>query len=155
MVTLLYTPPGIKGAAKSGKRTPAGRLGALGRPLVPWLDPDLDRPARCPVCGGAPAVAIIDHLEGRRYLRYALCATHWTYRRLGCPACGNTEEARLERLLAEDDPGWRLDLCAHCRRYLSAADLARIPDPELYALAAWGLEGVARRRGYNPVCEFG
>ncbi|MDA8146443.1 MAG: formate dehydrogenase accessory protein FdhE [Thermaerobacter sp.] len=104
--------------------------------------------------GTVRAAHVRDHYR-RRYLRYALCATHWTYRRLGCPACGNTEEARLERLLAEDDPGWRLDLCAHCRRYLSAADLARIPDPELYALAAWGLEGVARRRGYNPVCEFG
>ena len=125
------------------------------RPLARFLDPDLGRPATCPVCGGAPAMAIIDHLEGRRYLRCALCATRWTYRRLGCPACGNTEEAKLELLLAEDDPGWRLDLCDNCHRYLKTADLARIPDPELYALAAWGLEGVARRRGYDPLCEVG
>jgi formate dehydrogenase maturation protein FdhE len=90
--------------------------------------------------GTVRAAHVRDHYR-RRYLRYALCATRWTYRRLGCPACGNTEEARLERLLAEDDPGWRLDLCSKCHLYLKTADIARVPDPELYALAAWGWRG--------------
>jgi FdhE protein len=118
----------------------------------------------CPICGGRPQLSCIadsgeELVSGRRSLLCSRCGSSWDYTRSACPACGESDEARL-LVYAErwggpvsgngvsDDPGQavfpnlRIAGCESCRSYLIEVDLGRdgVAVPEVDELAAVPLD---------------
>ena len=121
----------IDGARKEGAPAGPGLLRwlawtALSTTLLPvleavprHLDADAWRRPNCPVCGALPMLGqLLDHAAGRRrLLSCGCCRARWSYQRLGCPHCGNEDEATLE-ILEPAGSEVRLDVCRACAGYL-------------------------------------
>lgn len=77
---------------------------------------------RCPVCGGAPAIARVgetDASQGRgRELWCAQCGTAWPFERVRCARCGTRNQAHLHYTSIEGDLAHRLALCDECGGYI-------------------------------------
>jgi formate dehydrogenase maturation protein FdhE len=111
----------------------------------------------CPHCGGLPQVSVLastseDLVAPRRYLECSRCAWRWSYPRMTCAACGETESRHLP-IFAEEgtteaeaagtvvrglgaapagapalNPRFRhisIHACRTCSRYLLNIDLSR------------------------------
>jgi FdhE protein len=76
----------------------------------------------CPVCGGEPDFAALDRQGGRRRLLCSRCDSTWTFLRVGCPFCGNSDPQQLGHYPSEDG-AYRLNVCESCRRYIKTIDL--------------------------------
>jgi hypothetical protein len=107
---------------------------------------------RCPVCGGAPVMARLEAEVGGRFLQCSLCLTEWSYKRLGCPACGIEDQERLRFFTDEKDETYRVDVCDACKAYLKTVDERKV-DGEVCLpvdhLATIHLDLVAEREGYH------
>jgi FdhE protein len=81
---------------------------------VPW------RRGYCPVCGHMPAMGqLIRTKRGReRELICGCCKMKWTYRRIGCPSCGNDNVKTLKLIEFAEVPDMRLDTCEECKGYI-------------------------------------
>jgi len=100
----------------------------------------------CPVCGSAPRLADLSGEGGKRRLHCSLCETAWPYPRLRCPFCENDNREDLSYLRAENEEGFRVDLCGRCNNYLKTIDLREIPGPIILPLddvATWHLDIIA------------
>ena len=138
---------------------------ALLQPYAAWLaeagGPPLARGLphaanRCPFCGGAPQLSVLDNpgeTGGGRWLLCATCLTAWPFRRVLCPSCGEEDERRLGYFHAEDLEHLRLDVCDTCRRYLKSVDLTRngLAVPIVDEVAGAPLDVWARERGYEKI----
>jgi|SRR5579884_50384 len=88
---------------------------------------------RCPLCGGIPQLSFFapapeDLVTGRRYLECSRCESVWTFARITCAYCGETESSRLQFFDEVEHalfPHMRIDACATCSRYLLTVDLGR------------------------------
>jgi FdhE protein len=76
----------------------------------------------CPVCGGEPDFAALDRQGGRRRLLCSRCDSTWTFLRVGCPFCGNSDPRQLGHYPSEDG-AYRLNVCESCHRYIKTIDL--------------------------------
>jgi Protein involved in formate dehydrogenase formation len=136
---------------------------------------DGEASSRCPRCGGLPQLSYLASsgealVSGPRSLLCARCAASWRCSRSVCPACGESQEARLsvyaERLGgpvvsgnggdgAERPvfPHLRIAGCSTCRRYLIEVDLARDARavPEVDELAALPLDLYAADEGLRKI----
>lgn len=83
---------------------------------------------RCPLCGGEPDFASLAADSGARRLLCSRCDTEWSYRRVGCPYCEETDPARLGYYPAPDNR-YRLYVCDACKRYLKTADFREMQNP--------------------------
>lgn len=114
-------------------------------------------PGRCPYCGEAPGVVVLREDREAETLRRSLlcsrCATEWEHGRVGCPACGEEDPAKLPRLSAVDFPSIRVEACDTCQGYVKAVDLSKDPEaePATDELAAPALDVVALERGYAKI----
>jgi ribosomal protein L37E len=101
----------------------------------------------CPCCGGLPQLSCVASsgdalVSGPRSLLCARCGSSWNCSRSVCPACGESEEARLSMFAERWDgpvtangngdgdepsvfPHLRIAGCSTCRRYLIEVDMAR------------------------------
>lgn len=72
----------------------------------------------CPVCGRRPVMAQLKKFNDGRERRLVCggCHSLWSWRRVGCPFCGNENLERIQIL--ELDSKMRLDVCDDCRAYL-------------------------------------
>jgi hypothetical protein len=134
-----------------------------------------DRTERCPRCGGLPQLSCVaasgqELVTGPRSLLCARCASSWSCSRSICPACGESEEARLS-VFAErwdepqstngkgkDDepavfPHLRIVGCSTCSRYLIEVDMARDARavPEVDELTALPLDLYAADQGLTKI----
>jgi FdhE protein len=75
----------------------------------------------CPLCGGVPSMGELTGDESRR-LHCSVCATAWSFPRLRCAACGNTDPDALEYFTAEGETAHRVDVCRSCSSYLKTVD---------------------------------
>lgn len=151
------TPSDVQFFAKASLQ-PYGRwLAALNRPPT---DRHLSRvDNRCPVCSGAPQLAIIQETGdtrpevGGRSLACSLCQTVWPFRRIVCPSCGEEDEKKLGYFHSPEYDHVRIDACDICRRYLKAVDLSRLGTavPAVDEVAAAPLDAWARERGYTKI----
>jgi hypothetical protein len=132
---------------------------------------------RCPRCGGSPQLSYLassgDSLvAGGRSLLCARCASSWSLSRSTCPACGETDDGRLE-VHAEkwagpvsvnggangdrDErtvfPQLRIASCSTCHGYLIEVDLARDGRavPEVDELAGLPLDLYAADQGMKKL----
>ena len=97
-------------------------LRAQAEALAPLVDDASWYRGYCPICGGEPDMAALGKGNGRRRLLCSRCDSEWTFRRLGCPFCGNDEAGQLAHY-PSDDNVYRLSVCERCHRYLKTIDL--------------------------------
>jgi FdhE protein len=114
---------------------------------------------RCPFCGGAPQLSILDPVtatsadgSGRRLL-CATCLTTWPFRRVLCAHCGEEDEHKLGYFHSPDYDHLRIDACESCRRYLKSVDLGRfgLAVPLVDEVAGAPLDIWARDHGYKKI----
>lgn len=113
----------------------------------------------CPVCGAAPLLAEIrgggasGGAEHERVLRCGRCLTAWSFQRLRCVSCGETNHRQLAYLHGAGEENFRrAEVCSTCRGYLkSVAVLAALDLYELLAadLATAALDVAALERGFH------
>jgi len=130
---------------------------ALGRVLAPvaegfqaWRNEDRWRRPTCPTCGALPVMGrLVDHAAGReRQLCCGCCSTRWSFKRIGCPYCGNEAADRLAVLELDGPAGLRLDVCESCKGYVKT--YTGTGDEGLF-LSDWPtlvLDAMAAERGY-------
>jgi hypothetical protein len=154
----------------------APMLEALGERAGTACSParDVSPSRRCPRCGGEPQLSWLASsgealVSGPRSLLCARCGSSWSCSRSVCPACGESEEARLS-VFAErwdgpvsangkdDDEGavfphLRIAGCSTCSRYLIEVDMARDERavPEVDELAALPLDLYAADQGLTKM----
>lgn len=69
-----------------------------------------------------------------------------------CVFCGERDQAKLPFFTVEEEPGFRVDTCATCKRYIKTIDfrnLDRVAVPLLDDLDSLALDMVATREGYG------
>jgi FdhE protein len=113
---------------------------------------------RCPICGGAPQLSILEEhaasLEsGGRQLQCANCLNRWTFRRVMCVHCGEEDEHKLGYYRSEEFPQLRIDSCDTCRHYLKSIDLGRLglAVPLVDEVAGVALDVSVTERGYKKI----
>jgi len=129
----------------------------------------------CPCCGGLPQLSWLaasgeQLVTGPRSLLCVRCGSSWSCSRSVCPACGESEEARLS-VFAErwdepqstngkrdDDeppvfPHLRIAGCSTCQRYLIEVDMAHDARavPEVDELTALPLDLYAADQGLTKM----
>jgi formate dehydrogenase maturation protein FdhE len=105
----------------------------------------------CPICGGEPDMAALEKSGGRRRLLCSRCDAEWSYRRLGCPFCGNDDPKDLA-FFPSDDKVYRLAVCECCHRYIKTVDLRETPTERPLAAArvlTAGMDVAAQGTGYQ------
>ncbi|MCF8079235.1 MAG: formate dehydrogenase accessory protein FdhE [Desulfobacterales bacterium] len=105
----------------------------------------------CPVCGGFPALCLLEE-EGRRTLVCGFCWHQWRYRRVACPFCQTTDSKNLHYFYDENEPESRVDLCDACRRYLKTVDTRKTERalyPPLEVLTTLHLDIKAQDLGFK------
>ncbi|HEX8908577.1 MAG TPA: formate dehydrogenase accessory protein FdhE [Anaeromyxobacteraceae bacterium] len=113
----------------------------------PWMR------GECPTCGARPAMAQLSGGEDgrRRSLACGCCGTTWSFRRTGCPSCGEVSPDRLRVLELAGEERVRLDTCDSCGGYLKT--YVGNGEEEVF-LADWTtlhLDVLARERGLKRV----
>jgi FdhE protein len=113
----------------------------------------------CPSCGANPLLAELrgggarGDAEGERVLRCGRCLSGWSYPRLRCVGCGESDHGQLAYLHGADEAAFRrADVCSTCKTYLkSIAVLAPLSLTELLAadLATAALDLAAVERGFH------
>jgi hypothetical protein len=145
----------------------APALEALGERAGDVCAPEDEGHELCPICGGRPQLSVLadsgeELVTGRRSLLCSRCGSSWDCTRSACPACGESDEARLV-VYAEHwggagpdktvFPNLRIAGCESCRSYLLEADLGRDAEavPEVDELAAIPLDLYAADQGLTKV----
>jgi formate dehydrogenase accessory protein FdhE len=125
-------------------------LGELyrGADLSAWQHP------HCPVCGGAPALGVMEGEGGKRHLLCHRCETRWPWRRITCAFCGNDDPHLLRYLTLEEEgdaPKMRIDACDSCQAYLKVRDQRTAPAdfPEIEDLLTPRVDLAASRQGFH------
>jgi len=79
----------------------------------------------CPACGAAPLLGelrgggVSGAAEHERVLRCGRCATAWSFPRLRCTKCGESNHRRLAYLHGEGEESYRrAETCSSCKTYL-------------------------------------
>jgi hypothetical protein len=124
-------------------------LRAQAEALAPLVDDASWYRGYCPICGGEPDMAALGKGNGRRRLLCSRCDSEWTFRRLGCPFCGNDEAGQLAHY-PSDDNVYRLSVCERCRRYLKTIDLREAAGEHPLAaerILTAGMDAAAERMG--------
>jgi formate dehydrogenase maturation protein FdhE len=109
----------------------------------------------CPVCGGEPLVGVLrpEGHGGRRSLVCAMCSTEWDYRRIICPACGESRVEALAIYTAAEFDHVRVEACDTCRLYIKTVDLTKngLAVPVVDELATIPLNLWAQEQGYKKL----
>jgi len=104
----------------------------------------------CPVCGTPAALSVLD-FDGRRFLICGYCWLHWRTQRMFCPSCEQNQPAAAAYLTIDEEPEYRIDLCADCRTYVKTVDARKLDRPlypPLEALCTLHLDMKAQEAGY-------
>ena len=105
----------------------------------------------CPICGARPNLSFIEEEENRSLLFCSRCPAHWSFSRVTCPFCGETDHRNLRYFQVEDDNSHRVYVCDTCSHYIKAAlgESGRHIHARLLDLLTLRLDAVARREGYT------
>lgn len=116
--------------------------------LLPQIDTSAWGRGRCPLCGGAPELAVWD-AAGTHQLVCARCHGTWGFPEARCPFC---ESGEKHRPFVSQTLAYRIDACDGCTRYVKGFDARRAGRPPLLtldAIATLPLDAAAQQRGYT------
>jgi FdhE protein len=119
--------------------------------VLPHVSQERWKRGYCPVCGGAPDLALLMEEAGARYLVCSRCNSQWLYRRLGCPFCHTTDHTKIS-YYPSDDELYRLYICQACQRYLKTIDLRQARRRvlvEVERITTIDMDAAARQEGYH------
>ncbi|MBE0584719.1 MAG: formate dehydrogenase accessory protein FdhE, partial [Desulfofustis sp.] len=106
---------------------------------------------RCPLCSARPALGSI--VEGpQRRLHCSFCGTTGPYRRfIGCPNCGTDNVSKLNTLLSDAEPGFRVATCDECMTYVKVVEdsITKKMTHDLADMASLPLDLVAQGKGFS------
>lgn len=105
----------------------------------------------CPVCGSLPYIGALQGREGTRSHVCSCCAFEFRVPRIGCPFCLDESPQAGEYFAAEEEPGFRLEICRSCKTYIKVADFRefdRVWFPQLDDLSSITLDLYARQMGF-------
>ncbi|QLA16342.1 formate dehydrogenase accessory protein FdhE [Desulfolutivibrio sulfoxidireducens] len=106
----------------------------------------------CPVCGSPPLVSRLLGKEGARHLTCSFCHVEYRARRLMCPFCGEDDAGKLDYFTTPDEPGYRIDTCATCMRYIKTTDFREFDRPShplLDDLESLALDLAVQKKGFT------
>lgn len=111
--------------------------------------------AVCPFCRRKPVVAVL-RPEGdgaKRSLVCSFCSTEWQFRRIVCPACGETEKEKLPVFIAAEVDHVRVECCDTCNVFIKSVDLTKLGHavPIVDELATVPLTLWAQEKGYTKL----
>jgi FdhE protein len=75
----------------------------------------------CPICGSPPGLSGLEG-DGERFLFCSFCWHAWPLRRALCPFCGSRDQEHRSFLYSDEEPEYRVDACASCRKYIKTVD---------------------------------
>ncbi len=112
---------------------------------------------RCPLCSAHAALTSV--VEGpKRNLHCSFCGTSGPYRFIGCPNCETVDSAKLNTIMTEDEPGFRVVTCDECQTYVKVMEHPVLNEMggDLADMASLPLDIVAQGKGYvrmapNPI----
>ena len=112
---------------------------------------------RCPLCSARAALTSI--VEGpKRNLHCSFCGTSGPFRFLGCPNCGTIDAEKLNTIISDDEPGFRIVTCDECNTYVKVMESPVLNDMtvDLADMASLPLDIVAQGKGFvrmapNPI----
>ncbi len=105
----------------------------------------------CPVCGSLPLISRLRDKEGVRFATCSFCRHEYRVRRLACIVCGESDLSKLTYFTVDEEPGFRVEVCASCKTYVKTIDfrkLDRTALPQFDDLDSLALDFVAREQGY-------
>lgn len=105
----------------------------------------------CPICGAGPNFSFIDQEENRRLLFCSRCSARWSFSRVTCPFCKETEHQKLRYFQVEDDETHRVYVCDTCSYYIKTVlgESDEHVHARLLDLLTLRLDAVAHREGYK------
>jgi FdhE protein len=117
----------------------------------PWED------GRCPLCSARAALTSV--IEGpKRNLHCSFCGTSGPYRFIGCPNCASVDTAKLNSIVSEDEPGFRVVTCDACQTYVKVMEgtVLREMTMDQADMCSLPLDIIAQGKGYarmapNPI----
>jgi formate dehydrogenase accessory protein FdhE len=140
-------------------RVAAGVMVELAAALVGAPTSDTWQGMSCPVCGAAAQASVIAEESGEfmggspRNLVCSRCATWWSFPRVACPACGQTDPRSIHGFRVSENPVVRVDCCETCHGYVKTFDLrqadARDVVPIVDDVATLSLDLWVQARGFQ------
>jgi len=105
----------------------------------------------CPVCGAGPNFSFIEQEENKRLLFCSRCPARWSFSRITCPFCKETNHQKLRYFQVEDDETHRVYVCDTCSHYIKTVlgESDEHVHARLLDLLTLRLDAVARREGYK------
>ena len=106
----------------------------------------------CPVCGSLPFISQLKDKEGLRHATCSFCHTNYRVPRLACPYCSERDHEKLKFFKADEEPGYRVDVCTTCSKYIKTCDfreLDKVCIPTLDDLDSITLDILAAQSGYQ------
>lgn len=108
--------------------------------------------SHCPICGSLPLIGELRDKEGFRFVSCSFCRTSYRVPRMSCAFCGESEHGKLSYFTADDETGYRVDVCETCKFYLKATDFRELdkkPLPLVDDLESLSLDILAGNEGYK------
>lgn len=105
----------------------------------------------CPICGSLPFHSALTGKEGVRSNSCSFCRACYRSVRLQCPYCQERDAAKLPFFSADEEPGYRVDVCLTCKGYIKTTDFRDFDRPSLAALddlESLALDILAVKRGF-------
>jgi FdhE protein len=105
----------------------------------------------CPICGSQAGLSVLKE-EGRRNFICHFCYHRWTAQRIYCPYCQNRDGEHLHYIYAEEEKGYRIDICDSCRMYIKTVDIRELDHafyPPLEQISTLHLDMKANEKGYH------
>jgi FdhE protein len=102
----------------------------------------------CPICGGLALMGRLLDDDGARMHVCSFCLFEYRVPRLDCPFCLASGEEGARYYASDDEPGYLLDVCSTCEKYIKLADfrtLDRVWVPLLDDLGSLALDLYARQ----------
>lgn len=112
-------------------------------------------PNECPRCGHAPQLGVLRPAGNgdALFLACSLCRHEWSFRRLTCPECGETDGEKIDFFSTGGLPHVQTQACRTCLAYLHLLlperELGMVPDIDELALLA--VDIWAAGQGYHKV----
>jgi formate dehydrogenase maturation protein FdhE len=103
----------------------------------------------CPFCGSHPKIAFDAETERRMFC--PVCGNSWTFPRIKCPFCKNSDHNTLGYFEAEGIQGKRVYFCKECTYYFKVIDTnIRVAlDAETENILSLELDHLAREEGFK------
>ncbi len=109
------------------------------------------RHGHCPLCGSLPLLGELRDKEGFKYMTCSFCSHAYRVPRLSCTFCGEDDSEKLVFFTVDEEPGYRVEVCKSCSRYVKVADFRKLDRqtmPLLDDLESLALDILAAREGY-------